>query len=89
MFGASFPFKIQEKCLHKEFRGGVLGAPIFFMLNFFAFRMLFFAPDKMLFLPGLGISEQQTLTEHWPPIREWHCSWTLFLGDRYSLIEFF
>ena len=35
--GASFPFRIQEKGLHKEFcRGGVLGALKFFMLDFFA-----------------------------------------------------
>ena len=36
MFGASFPFKTQEKPKHKAFRrGGVLGAPKFFMLKFF------------------------------------------------------
>ena len=38
-----FPFKIQEKGLHKEFRrGGVLGAPKFFLRNFFT---CFFALD--------------------------------------------
>ena len=42
VFGASFPFKIQEEGLRKEFRGGgVLGAPNFFMLNFFA-RLFFY-----------------------------------------------
>ena len=37
MFGASFPFRIQEKAYIKNFEGGgLLGALKFFMLNFFA-----------------------------------------------------
>ena len=48
--GPLFLSKIQEKGLHKEFRrGGVLRAPKFFMLNFFASRVLCFAPENCQF----------------------------------------
>ena len=43
LFWGLFFFKIQERGLHKECRGGVLGAPKFFMLNSFA--CFFFVPD--------------------------------------------
>ena len=42
MFGASFPFKIQEKGLHKEFRGGSLGGPKILYAEFLRVLKAFF-----------------------------------------------
>ena len=76
VFGASFPFKIQEKGLHKEFRGGggVSGAPKFFALNFFAFffflHMIWCIPEfgaekKNLFQDTFGQSSYPAEVRKW------------------------
>ena len=68
MVGASFPFKMQEKGLQKEFRGGgSLGAPKLFMLNFFGACFCTWSPSFRGFAKG------------WFP-KGW--SWRMFPGTK-------